>query len=742
MHPQLMTLLQQNRFPEAKALCARLCADNPGNAQIQFLMSAICGQLGDFSESETHCRKTLSINPNIPEAWYNLAVAQLRLEKTSAAIKSLSKAIALKADFPEAVNELGNAYQRSGKHSKAIEFHQRAIELKPDFVAAHHNLAQARQQLGETDEAARHFQSAISIQPGFADARVAYGQLLLARGNKESALNQFNAVPADLPGNLEHLQTMAASLKAAGYPAEATGFYEKALALNPRDARLLSNHGLVLIALHRPQEAAEAIGRAIDLEPGIAEYHYNHAIALNRCGRQLEAEQSYLKAISIQKRFPEAWMNLGTLQLLQGRVEEARASLENSLRMRPDYPEAASNLLMAINYDKALTKEQIWEKHRAWGAKQAARHARESHPSNAHGRARLRIGFVSPDFRSHSVAFFFQSLLDGNREQVEIFCYSNTPREDSTTEAIRVRVDGWRDITRLNDTEASRLIEADRLDALIDLAGHTSNNRLGVFALRPCSTQITYLGYPNTTGLAQMDFRITDELADTKEDQPYHSEELAMMPRCFLCYVPPPDVPEPTIPGSRSGQPITFGSFNNAAKLSMDTIELWAQVLASVPGSRLVLKAAPLGDEAVADRYRKLFAQHGVTPDRLDFLGRLPDREHWLAYNQIDIALDTYPYHGTTTTCEALWMGRPVVTLKGDCHAARVGASLLSAVQLDHLVAGTPQEFNEISTGLAHTLQSGDHDYADLRARMRASPLCNKTDFQQHFFSLVARLVR
>jgi len=213
------------------------------------------------------------------------------------------------------------------------------------------------------------------------------------------------------------------------------------------------------------------------------------------------------------------------------------------------------------------------------------------------------------------------------------------------------------------------------------------------------------------------------------------------MERCFLCYQANPDIPHPTPIGGDCNRPVTFGSFNNLAKITPGTIELWSNILLGVPGSTLILKSRPLEDKTVADQYRKMFQQHGIPPERLQLIGWLPGSEHYLAYNQIDIALDTYPYNGTTTTCEALWMGRPVITLTGDRHASRVGASLLSAVGLKRLITSTPQHYVDTAIRVAHELHASDHEFHELRSRMQASALCDQAGFQKHFIALIEQAV-
>jgi predicted O-linked N-acetylglucosamine transferase (SPINDLY family) len=316
-----------------------------------------------------------------------------------------------------------------------------------------------------------------------------------------------------------------------------------------------------------------------------------------------------------------------------------------------------------------------------------------------------------------------------DRHEVEVVCYASNLLRDDMTEHLRNRADAWVDISRMTDDEAARRIQRDGIDILVDLAGHTSDNRLRVLARRPAPIQMTYLGYPNTTGLSTIQYRITDNWADPEGlTDPWYTEKLLRLPRPFLAFTPPEDAPlvEPA-PASR-GEPFTFGSFNAIHKLSDTTLDLWAAVLKRAPGSRLLLKTADFSDEGVMERYRSLFGARGIGPERLLLLGFEPERKSHLAtYHRLDVALDTFPYHGTTTTCEALYMGVPVVTLVGNVHASRVGLSLLHAVGLEHLAAGSHDAFVDAAAHLAGHPEELATLRQTLRARMSASPLMDST---------------
>jgi predicted O-linked N-acetylglucosamine transferase (SPINDLY family) len=338
--------------------------------------------------------------------------------------------------------------------------------------------------------------------------------------------------------------------------------------------------------------------------------------------------------------------------------------------------------------------------------------------------------------KRHSVAYFLQPLFEHHdREKFEITAYSNTDLADDVTEQLKRSCERWRDIVTMGDEQVAETILADEIDILIDLAGHTTGNRLAVFGRKPAPIQMTYLGYPNTTGLSSIDYRVTDELADPPGmTEAFHSEKLLRLPAPFLCYQPPgvaPDVVEP--PMLRNGY-VTFGSFNKAAKAGPETIALWSAVLRALPTSRLMMKSRGLASEGSRRRIIDAFASQGVSQDRLQLIeAEQPLAAHLAMYGQIDIALDTFPYHGTTTTCEAMWMGVPVVTRAGKTHVSRVGVSLLTAVGLSDLVAEADELF--VAKAVAMTSKGAELTglRAGLRDRMQASPLCDQGGFAKRF---------
>lgn len=413
-------------------------------------------------------------------------------------------------------------------------------------------------------------------------------------------------------------------------------------------------------------------------------------------------------------------------------MDDAVAMYERAWQLAPASGAIFSALLFHRHYLSTVDAPQMFDAHRRFGEmmRGAVPPAGDSFAQSSDPARRLRIGYVSPNFSRHSVGYFIEPVLRcHDRARYEVFCYYSHPKADDATERMRGLADGWRDIAGTNDAAVERAIRDDKIDILFDLAGHTKGNRLGVFARQAAPVQMTWLGYPDTTGLSVVDFRITDGAADpapTAEER--HTESLLRMADCFLCYQPPPDAPAAA--PREAATEVVFSSFNNIAKLNHETLRMWGQILAAVPASRLALKASALNYPDTVDRLLDSCERAGIDPARVELRGWIADRQqHLELYGEIDIALDTYPYNGTTTTCEALWMGVPVVTLAGEVHMARVGASLLRGAGLDELVARNAAEYVNIAVALAADSARRDALRAGLRARLQGSPLLDHAGF-------------
>lgn len=489
------------------------------------------------------------------------------------------------------------------------------------------------------------------------------------------------------------------------------------------------NLGNTLLDTGRAVEAQYYFRRATLMDPASPVAHGQLGLALRSRGRNSEGIRSLLRAVELAPENHSAWNDLGTCYFEGGEHELADSAFARSLALNPDQKNAWHNWLFLANF-MSLDRGEIYSRHVAYGRQMEKMHA---DPFSAAitfrplAQRRLRIGLVSGDLRRHSVCYFIMAVLEPlRREGFDVYAYSTNSKEDALTETIKTRVKEWRSLVGLDDSEATEVVRRDRIDILFDLSGHTNHNRLELFYQRMAPLQVAWIGYPNTTGLPNIDYRITDSIADPVDDtDQYHTETLIRLQPPFLCFsTPGVDVPVVASPMIASAV-VTFGSFNARVKIGDECIRLWSRVLHAVPGSRMMIKSSNgLEEDAAKESLRKRFVQLGIVGERIEIHGAMPDdRTHLELYGRVDICLDAYPYNGTTTTCEALWMGVPVITLAGDRHASRVGATLLSAVGLQNLVAKDPDQFIDIARQLALDAAKLDSLRRGMRQRLQASPL-------------------
>lgn len=599
---------------------------------------------------------------------------------------------------------------------------------------AHNNFAISLQALHRTDEAAGHYEQALVINSDDAEAHNNLGTVLLELDRQEDAVTHYRQALVLKPDYAEAHYNFAIALQALDRHHEAISHYDQALAIKPDDAVAHYNIGIALEALDRLEESITHYKQALVLRPDYVEAH-NNLGAMHQSKLQLaEAVACFRKAISIDPNCTDAYSNLGMALQKSSQLDEAIACFKKALDIKPDSTAAHSNLLLTFNYHPDLLAEDVFAEYKRWNEQ----HARPLLPiapayrNNRDGGRKLKIGYISADLRSHSVAYFFEPLLkQHDRTRVEIYCYSNVRNPDEVTQRLRYFSDHWCSIVAMSDQKAADQIRHDEIDILVDLGGHTANNRLLVLARKPAPVQVSWLGYPNTTGLESIDYRFTDEIADPVGlSDELHSEELIRLENGFLSYQGTESTSDISSPSCVERGHITFGSFNNLTKVAPEVVSLWIEILRAVPGAHLLLKSKSLVEREVRERYQAMFQEGHISKDRIELYAYAPSQQdHLKIYANVDIGLDPFPYNGTTTTCEALWMGVPVITLLGDCHAGRVGASLLSQVGLDELIAADPGSYVDAAVELAADTEKLAGLRCSLRAMMMRSELCNAANF-------------
>jgi predicted O-linked N-acetylglucosamine transferase (SPINDLY family) len=647
--------------------------------------------------------------------------------------------------------QLALAHHQANRLQQAEQVYRLILQRHPGDSAALGLLGIVCGQTGRQPQGIGLLQQAIAAvpkTPEFAGRLRRFydylGRFLAETGQLEAAINSFRAALTLNPQDVAALINLGRVLDAAGQLDEAIQCARQAIELEPTSPDSHYNLALALQKKPLPADSEAHYRRAIELRPDYADAHGNLGVLLQQQLRLEDAEACYRRAIELRPDHADAHNNLANLLKWQRRLSEGIDHQRRALAIRPDYVQAHSSLLVDMHYDASYDSPTIFAEHLRW----AQQHATEAmkritpHANSREASRRLRIGYLSPDFYHHSVAFFFEPILAGrDRSQFEVFCYSNVQRPDATTQRLRNMADGWRDILPHTDEQVAELVRSDGIDILIDLAGHTVGNRLLVLAQKPAPVQMTYLGYPDTTGLPTVDYRITDAVSDPPgTTEQYHTEQLLRLEGCFLCYRPHEDAPPVAeLPAARSGQ-ITFGCFNNLAKLTGPMLRLWARILHATAGSRLLLKDKSFASAQTRERLLAELASEGISPDRIGLLGYEPAcQKHLDLYARVDVALDTYPYCGTATTCEALWMGVPVVSLAGRSHVSRVGHSLLNAAGLPELAAPDEPSYITVATDLAHDLPKLASLRLGLRERMKQSALMDAPAFMRRLESAYRR---
>jgi len=673
------------------------------------------------------------LNPDSAVAHYNLGLALNLQGRTAEAISSFLKALALNPRDGSILFNLGCMYKSRGQYDKASDFFRRTLEIEPSHARAYNNLGIVLNDGGRSEEAIACYKKALEVNPNAADVYINLGCALRQLKMFDEAIKSFKKAITIEPNDASAHFNLGVVLKVHGSISKAISSFQEAIRLKPDFAEAYNNLGNARKETGDSAGAIQSFGRAVEAKPDYVDAYVNMGSTFQVLGKSRQTILCCQKALEINPEFAEAYNNLGSAFCDLGNFKESQACYRKALELKPDYAEAHSNLLFSMNYDPDLTLEMMSEAAKEWWQQQGIPIAnRFSHPHRQDPQRKLKIGYVSPDFRQHSVSYFFLPLIAAHdANQVEVFCYSDEKHPDDITDRIRKLAHHWRPIAGMTDVAVARQIFEDRVDILVDLAGHTANNRLPVFARRPAPIQATWLGYPNTTGLPVIDYRITDAVADPEaETDQYYSETLIRLPHGFLCYAPNTDTPGvASLPASESGT-VTFGSFNNLAKLNPRVIAVWSRILDCVPNSRLLLKGKQLSDELTPKRLFALFSQNGICADRIQMMPTMRTvTEHLNLYRAVDIGLDPFPYNGTATTCEALWMGVPVICLGGDRHASRVGASILTRIGCEDLIANTEKDYIKKALELAGNLKRLAGLRTGMRLKMQHSSLGDAEGF-------------
>ena len=638
----------------------------------------------------------------------------------------------------------GNRAETEGRFHEACELYRQAAVAAPRYAKAHLNLGIGLEAAGDPDAATRAYEAALAIHPNDAYANYNFAKLLYARGELDRAERLLRSALEGKPEFPEALVVLSNVHDSQGNLGAAETAIRKALEQRPGYAGAWYNLGDILGKLARKEEAEAALRRAVEIDPEYADGWFRLGDVLSRLGRLEDAETALRRAIAIDPVSVPAYRLLGITLRKQFRIPEALELFAAARALAPEsFAFEPMELYTLTSFDR-ISEEELAARHRAFGARleKAVSPRFEPLANQPDPERRLRVGYVSGDFRFHPVTLFLIPVLQRHdRSAYEIHCYSTNEDKDEVTPHVLAMSDAWCDCAKMSDTELADMINRDKIDVLVDLSGHTGIPCLNVFAQQPAPVQVTWLGYLNSTGLTRIQYRLCDAYTDPPGmTERLHTETLVRLPHSQWCYRPFVLMSHADEPPMRRNGFVTFGSFNSPVKISETTHRLWCELLARLPDSRLSIVGITEG--RAKERLLRGFESAGISATRITMVGRIPLTEYFRSFDAVDIALDTTPYSGGTTTCDALWAGVPVVTAPGARPFSRSAASILSTVGLSEWIASTPEDYVRLAIEFARKEEVVVELRRSLRQRMRESPLMDEVQFVRDLEGAYRRMWR
>ena len=705
----------------------------PMDARLHLSIGLVNADAGRWEDAAEACRRAIALNPDLPEAHNNLGNALRQLRRPEEAIEAFRTALRLSPESGDVLNNLAIAYQSAGRWDDALGAFEQALAAQPESASAHFNLGLTLARMGRKDEAAKAMARALELNPALPHVSRLLASLCWELGRRTEAIDLLRRRIQQAPQDVDARQVLAVYLLDERQAIEAEDHLRLAIGLKPDSAGLYNDWGRALVRLDRGQEAIGAYQRALALDPDFAFAYNNLGTLLESMSDTEGALACYRKAYELEPNMVELRNNLGTVLKERGEVDEAIAHLCAALELSPGNADVHSNLVYVRHFHLGSDARMLGAEAAEWHHRHAEkwRPAERCKPSRPDPERRLRVGYVSPDFWEQAECYFVLPLLENHdASAVEIFCYSNNPRTDDITRRYRACADQWRDVWNLGDEAMAEQIASDEIDILVDLTMHMRDHRLLTFARQPAPIQVTWLAYPGTTGLPEIDYRFTDWSMEPEDLLTCVSAEMPVrLPDSWCCYEAVGSSPAVSpAPAEKNGY-LTFGSLNNGRKHNTAVLSQWARLMEAIPDSRLVLLAA---DEATRDRLREFFRSSAVDPQRIDFIPPSRRYEYLSAYGQIDVGLDPFPYNGITTTCDALWMGVPVMTIPGTVAAARAGASLLRSAGLEQFIAADEASWIALGQSWSERIDELAALRRELRRQVSQSPLMNGARFARN----------
>jgi protein O-GlcNAc transferase len=756
------------RLQQAEHMYRKVLEIHPRHAQAVHLLGLIAFQANKPDVAIQYIQDAIKIDRFHSAFWADLGEIYRSQGKLLDSIKAYQEAVKLNPEDPRTQVGLGTLYQFQKKFDEAIDCFQEAIDLKPNYAEAHCHMGECLQaqghlvdaqaaleqsvkldsrnpdaylsfgkcqlEQGRVLDAIACFQKAVRLRPEMGAAHFELATALFRQGHAADALKECQEAVRLEPDNVEWLRNMGILLQGQGQIEPALACFENALKLDENAAETHFSLGTVHQALANPERAIAAYETALRLKPDYVEACNNLAVLYGELSQPDLALEYCRKGLELAPNFSPFYGNMGVALLAQGRIEEAIGACRKAVELNPHDAAEHSNYLYALNFHPQIDPAKLLAEHVEWG-KRHANDLSEVAPPHVNDPApdrRLRVGYVSPYFRQHAVNYFVEPILRSHdHEHFEIFCYSDVVHPDTVTAGLESQADHWRATRHQSDEDLACTIRRDQIDILVDLTGHIADNRLLTFARRPAPVQVTYIGYQNTTGMSGMDYRLTDEQADPPgQTDKLHTERLVRLPRSFFCYQPAEDAgPLTPLPAAARGF-ITFGSFNNFAKVTPRVIEAWWRILERVPRSRLIVLAYRAG--YLEEHLKSHASRKGIDPARIDVHDKVPHDQYMRLVSEADIALDPFPFNGHTTTCDAIWQGVPVVMLRGQTYASRFGGSVLANVGLGPLMADSVERYVEIAVAMAGDRNRLEALRRGLRATMQQSALLDFVGFTRN----------
>ena len=730
--------------------------------------------LNRFDDALLYYERSITLDPGFSAAYFNAGITLERLGRPEDALSFYDKAISLQADHFDFLNNRGNVLRALDRVDESIDSYERAIISKPDYPAAYNNRGVALKDLHRFEEALLCYDCAIKIDIGYTAAHNNRGVALQNLSRYEEALADFDqAISLNSSFSMAYYNR-GAILEKLYHPGEALASYASAISIRPDYRDAYHNRANLLKTQMRFEEALLCYDRAISLTPKSADIYNSRAVTQHEAGRYRDALASFSQAICLKPDFAVAYCNLGLTYKTLKTFDEALEFYEKAIFLQPDYAEAFnnrgvalqdlkrfddalesfeaaldadashfnahSNLLFTMNYAPSLSIEQRLEEAKRFGERVSG-HAISKFTSwfGSLEAEKLKVGFVSGDFRNHPVGYFLEGLLSKIKQsKFELFAYSTHLKEDDLTEKLKKHFTVWRSVANRNAHDAAKMIHADGLHILIDLAGHTAGNLLPAFAYKPAPVQASWLGYFATTGVSEIDYFIGDPYVAPDSERDHFVEDVMKLPETYLCFTPPQSaVDVGPLPAYRNVF-ITFGCFNNLSKLNSDVVLLWSRILKAMDRSRLFLKSGQLGDPDIIRSTAEMFGLAGVAPERLMFEGPSDRRGYFEAFNRVDIALDPFPFPGGTTSVEGLWMGVPVITLRGDRFIAHNGETIAHNSGQSDWIADSEADYFDKAILFSSNLEKLSNLRSRLRSQILHAPLFDSERFARNFEDLLA----